>query len=173
MQEFVGILFNSTSKEIKGLVEAAREVRQPMYTVINGVGLIADPHTQDPDYIDQLIWTFEVVFEPDDRAVIGQREFYQNIVPELQALRGRLLAELDGLEDDDRAIEFLLRLAPVTWCKWAWNRRDSRAVLSRLGSGRHRLIELGRNALLHPHAYSLNHAWIAQAHSWLGREGRS
>jgi hypothetical protein len=174
MREFSGTTYRDVSEEILSLAVAASATGESMFTVLNGVGLIADPRPTDPDYVDQLIWTYWVAFKLEDREPIGKREFYQNLVPELQALKLRLMAEWEhaASRDEKFVVQWLIRLVPATWGgAWVWDDGEVERLAEQLLGFNNRFIEQARQALVHPQLYRLGVRWIREARLWLTEQG--
>src|SRR2546423_607982 len=153
-RRFDGTVFNLALDEVRALVAAARENGEATFTILNGIGLIADPWAIDPDYIEQLVWTYDLVKDVGDREVIGRRHFYQNLVPELQALAAVLLKEFSRLNlDDERAVvAWLVRFMPVSWCRWARPQgEDERRILAGLAGSSSRLVREAKILLASMH----------------------
>lgn len=134
MEHYVGATWNRVDEEVAALVKAAYDRGVWLYTELNGVGLIADPRPTDPNYAAQLLWTFEKMFYKKNRAIVGQRAYYQNLVPELQAFRHAHMERFAALDvrNNEALIEWLLRFVPVTWCPWACTTRQARELARRL-----------------------------------------
>jgi hypothetical protein len=168
MREFPGNSRQPANDEVRALTAAAYECGEWLFTDLNGVLLAADPRPADPDYNEQLVWTYNIAADPENSAIIGPREVFQNLVPELQALGYIQLARLIQPSEphDKTLVQVLLPLVPVTWCEWAWPERRMRQVTAQL-AGSHNGHIIAAKAALSGAGGHLNAAWYRQASLWL------
>lgn len=171
MEFFPGTTWKPVDDEVLALVQAAQERGEWLCTNLNEVGLIADPQPADSEYADQLLWTYETMFHKKNRAVIGQREFYQNLVPELQALGQVQIKNLVTLDmgNDRELVQWLHKLVPVTWCPWAWTRDQARGLARQLPESQNVHVRDAKYIL--PGSGQLSARWYDAADEWLRASG--
>lgn len=164
---------DSPAKTVRDFAEAARRQGEWLYATMGSIGLIADPRPIDPpNYTEQLLWTYDMVLDPETRAFFGARSFYQNLVPEIQAqaiLLKQQFTRTFWSDDLEAQMRLLRNLVPVTWCEWAWSNKDSEQLVKMLTESdvvsREVLVYDARTFL--DHMKHLNAQWGQAAHTWL------
>lgn len=167
MEYFPGTLYNRTESEVLALAQAAKESGKWLFTDINEINIIADPQPVDPEYPDQLVWTYKAVFPREKRTIIGQRAFYQNLIPEMQALAHTLQKDFAGLDITNHTalIQWLHKLVPVTWCEWALPDAQLKKLGRQLPMSPH--VPLQQAKPLLQNGYSLSAQWHYTTSTWL------
>lgn len=126
MQEFTVPYGSSIQRMTNDLTSFVLDTKKPAFADFNDAKVVLSlAQARKKDCPLQLAWTVEMALDHSD--VIGVRKEYSNMVPGFQALARQKLRELKRLNllDTKAIVKWLVEIAPVTWCEWAWSPQQS------------------------------------------------